>query len=356
MSYRIESFLSGFGEAEMNAHTNYWESLKMAETFLELGYCVDLIDFRDTIFMPRKSYSIFIGARTNFQRISQLLNNDCIKIVHLDTAHWIYNNYSSYKRCLELQKRKRVTVRSARIVEENLAIECADYAIVLGNRFTVSTYSFAGKPIYCVPVPTCKVYPPPDHKDFETTRNAFLWLGSGGLVHKGLDIVLDAFSEMPDLHLTVCGPIEDEKDFVRVFHQQLYKTSNIHTIGWVNIGNPEFVEVANRCIGLIYPSCSEGQSGAVVTCLQAGLIPIISYQSGVDVDDFGVILPECSVQEVRNAVRMVSALPVEELRRMVRKAWEYARVNHSRENYAKEFRRVISHILEVHSKHKYCSK
>lgn len=352
ISYRTEPFLPGFEQAEMNSHTNYWESLKMAETFLELEYCVDLIDFRNTSFIPQKKYSIFIGARTNFERISQLLNKDCIKIVHLDTAHWIYNNYASYKRCLDLQERKKVTVRSARIVEENLAIEYADYATILGNLFTIGTYSFAGKPIYRLPVPTCKLYPWPEEKNFETARKAFLWFGSGGLVHKGLDIVLDVFVENPDLNLVVCGPIEKENDFARAFYKQLYETPNIQSLGWIDVGSSEFVELANRCVGLIYPSCSEGQAGAVVTCLQAGLIPIISYQSGVDVGDFGLILNECSIQEVGEALRKVSALPKEELKGMAYKAWEYARTKHSRENYAKEFRTVVCNIVRENSKHK----
>jgi hypothetical protein len=91
---------------------------------------------------------------------------------------------------------------------------------------------------------------------------------------------------------------------------------NIETIGWVDVASPRFLEITSRCVGIFFPLCSEGQCGGVVTCMHAGLIPVISYESGVDVHDFGMILPDCSVAEIQNAVRRVSALPTSQLEQM----------------------------------------
>jgi glycosyltransferase involved in cell wall biosynthesis len=345
LSYIIDPFLLKKDEPLSNSHTNYWEALQIAKTFLGLGYCVDVINYGNKTFIPQKKYSFFVSSRTNFQRIAQLLNKDCVKIAHLDTAHWLFNSSAEYRRCLDLQKRKGVTLASFRPVDHNWAIEYADCATILGNNFTISTYHYAQKPIFPVPVPTCTVYPCPENKNYETCRNHFLWLGNLGLVHKGLDLVLEAFAEMPDYHLSVCGPIQKEKDFEKAFYKELYQTPTIHTVGWVDVSSPKFLEIANKCVGLIYPSCSEGQSGAVVTCLQAGLIPIISYESGVDVHDFGIILKDCSINEIKRSIQMVSKLPAEELKQMARKAWEYARANHTREKYAKEYQKTVEKII-----------
>ncbi len=129
------------------------------------------------------------------------------------------------------------------------------------------------------------------------------------------------------------------------FYKELYQTPNIHTIGWVNVNSSEFVEITNKCIGVINPSCSEGVSGSVITCMQAGLIPIANYESGVDVHDFGVILKECSIDEIKNSIRMVSSLPVQKLKLMARKAWEFARANHTREKFASEYKKIIEKII-----------
>jgi hypothetical protein len=347
LSYIIEPFLLKEGEPVSNAHTHDWESLQIARTFLNLGYSVDVIDFRNTTFIPKKNYSFFVAARTNFQRIAQHLNEDCIKVVHLETSHWLFNNSALYQRCLDLQKRRGVTLETytRKRVEPNWAIEHADYATIKGNDFTISTYSYARKPYFRTYNPASSTYPWPENKNFELCRNRFLWFGSAGMVHKGLDLTLEVFAGMPEYHLTVCGPVQQEKDFERIYYTELYQTPNIHTIGWVDISSQKFLEITNNCVGILYPSCAEGQAGAVVTCLQAALIPIISYESGVDVDGFGVVLKDCSFEEIRNTIRIVSAMHVRELELRARKAWEYARVYHTRERFKREYRAIIKTIM-----------
>jgi glycosyltransferase involved in cell wall biosynthesis len=297
--------------------------------------------------VPQKEYSFFVSARTNFQRISELLNSECIKIVHLETAHWLFNNSSVYRRFLELQFRKGVTLRSIdrKLVEPNLAIEHADYATIKGNDFTIKTYSYANKPYFRTYNPACLTFPWLQDKDFDSCRKRFLWFGSDGLVHKGLDLVLEALVNMPDMHLTVCGPVDKEKDFERAYYKELYETSNVETIGWVDIGSADFMKIVKSCIGIVYPSCAEGQSGSVVTCLQTGLIPIVSYESGVDVEDFGLVLNDCSVKEIMKAIKIISDLPLPRLAEMSRRAWEYARVHHTRERFKREYRNIIEQIM-----------
>jgi hypothetical protein len=345
LCYENKGFFLKSGERIPNDHTNRWEAVQIAQTFLDRGYRVDVISENNDWFVPAKHYSFFVGNRINFDRIADSINHDCVKILHIDTAHWLVNNSGEHQRLLKLQRRKGVTLPTRRSLKPNLAIEHADYATILGNEFTISTYAYANKPLYRLPISSATLYPWPDAKDFEACRNHYLWLGGYGLVHKGLDLVLEAFTQMPDHHLTVCGPIHEESDFANAYEKELYRTPNIHTVGWIDLESPEFLEIRRRCIALIYPSCSEGQCGGVVTCLQAGLIPIISYESGVDVDGFGVILKTCSTDTIKNSVRIMSSLTANELQSRAHKAWEYSRANHTRERFAEEYRKNISAIL-----------
>jgi glycosyltransferase involved in cell wall biosynthesis len=226
-----------------------------------------------------------------------------------------------------------------------MAIEHADYATILGNEFTIGTYAYAGKPLFRVPISTPVLYDWPDDRDLARACNRFLWFGSEGFVHKGLDLVLEAFAELPDHELTVCGPIRGDRDFERAYYRELYNTPNIHTMGWVQVTSPEFQALVRNCIGLVFPSCSEGQSGGVVTCLHAGLVPIVSYESGVDVDPWGVVLRDCSAESIRQAVRAVSSLPASELKTRTRLAWDYARANHTKEKFAEAYAAAISAIV-----------
>jgi glycosyltransferase involved in cell wall biosynthesis len=348
LSYIAAPFLLKPGQHVSHDHTHDWESLQIANTFLDFGYHVDVIQWDNYTFVPVKDYTFFIDARMNLKRVGRLLKENCVKIMHIDTAHWLFHMTAQHRRLLALQQRKGITLSLHKTVDPNEGIEQADCATILGNEFTISTYRYANKPIYRVPISTTILYDWPEAKDFEACRKRFLWFGSGGLVHKGLDLVIEAFVEMPEYHLTICGPVHRERDFEKAFHRELYQTPNIHTIGWVDISKPDFLEITNGCVGLIYPSCSEGQSGAVVTCLHAGLIPIVSYESGVDIDDFGFLLKDCSIETIKESIRMVANLSAQELRERARQAWEFARANHTREKFAEEYRKIVTDIISSH--------
>lgn len=352
LSYRIEPFLLKPGQPMPNDHTWYWEVWQIAQTFLTLGYNVDVIQFHNDKFVPQKDYAFFIDIRHRMEALAPKLNKDCIKIFHVDIANMVFRNAAECNRLLELQRRKGITLKPQRFEVPNLGIEYADCAIVLGNDFTTDTFKYANKPMYRIPISSPSVYPYPDKKDFEAVRKRFLWFGGSALVLKGLDLVLDAFAQMPEYHLTVCGPVSNDKEFEQAFYKELYETPNIHTYGWIDVSSPDFIEVTNNCLGLVYPSVSEGQSGAVISCLQASLIPILSYESGVDVHDFGVIFDNLSVDEIKAKVRSISNLLVEDLKLMSRQAWEYARANHTKEKFAQVYRNVVEQIIENHSQKK----
>ena len=346
LSYIIDPFLRKEGEAISHDHTHHWESFQIAQILLDKGFAVDVISYENKTFKPLKKYDYFISARTNLERIAQSLNEDCIKVAHLDTAHWLYNNQAAYQRLYALQQRRGITLKkSIRIVEPNWAIEFSNLATILGNQFTIDTYSYSKKPIYRIPISSSSIYPWRADKDFEKARFNYIWFGSSGFVHKGLDLVLEAFAQMPEFNLTVCGPFEQEKEFIRSFQKELYQTSNIRAVGWVDVTSPEFLEICKDCVGLVYPTCAEGGGGSAITCMHASIIPILSYEASVDIDDTGYILKDCSVSEIKNAVQRLSSLDVEELRNLSRSTWELARRRHTKDIFKREYDKFITEVL-----------
>lgn len=348
LSHVVRAFLLNPGQPIPMEHHNYWVALQMAKTFLDLGYGVDVINFNNSNFWPRKPYALFVDTRWNFERLAAVMNPDCIKVLHIDTAHPLFHNAAEARRLLELQQRRGVTLKPWRFMMPHLGIEHADYATMNGNQFSIDTFAYAKKRIFPVPVAAPVLYPWPGWKDWEGCRNHFLWLNSGGLVHKGLDLILEAFADMPECHLTICGPVKGEKDFERVYHKELYETANIHTVGWIKVDSARFVELADRCVGILSASCSESRSGSVIGGMHAGLIPIVSYESGVDVDDFGVELSRSSVDDIKSAVRRIAGLSGSELQGMARRAWESARAHHTRDRWTHVYRNAIETILDLH--------
>lgn len=346
VSYIIDPFLKSGPGSVANTHTHFWESVQIASTFRDLGYSVDVISHRNRTFQPKQNYDLFLSARTNLEVIGERLGPDCVKIAHLDTAHWLFNNQAACERLLDLQRRRGVTLGNRRTIEENWAIETAQMGTVLGNQFTMDTYAYAAKPLRRIPISVPATYPWMDDKDFEHCRRNFIWFGSEGFVHKGLDRVLEAFAQMPDCHLTVFGPLHLEQRFVKAFHRDLYETPNIRTHGWIDVESEEFRAIAAESLGVVYPSCAEGGGGSVITCMHAGLIPVVTYETSVDVNDAGIILPDGSIEQIEASVRSLSERDPNELRQMARAAWELAREQHTRDRFALEFAGFAREVLE----------
>ena len=326
-------------------HTHFWESRQMARTFAAAGFDVDVVAFNDKSVRPLREYDVLVSARTDLERLARLLPDDCLRIAHLDTAHFLTNNDNATKRLRDLRDRHGVALRNNRSVENNWALENADMGCVLGNEFTARSYAYAGKPIHRIPLSSVRSYGWDDGKDFDACRNTFLWFGSAGFAHKGLDLVIDAFEKMPDFRLVICGPVDAEERFAKAFHRQMYETDNIETVGWVDVTGPGFRDISRRCVATIYPSCSEGGGGSVITCMHAGLIPVVTEEASVDVGEFGTVLSSASAEAIREAAEDIAATDAETLERRARAAWNFAREHHTRERFAAEYEKFVSETV-----------
>jgi glycosyltransferase involved in cell wall biosynthesis len=345
LSYLTESFLAT-GGAGADAHTNVWECRQIARTFLDLGFAVDVIDWNNESFVPERDYRFLVDIGVNIERLAPILGRGCTKILHATGKHWRFQNRAEHLRLAALEARRGVRLQPRRIAPPGRGVELADCLTVLGDRLTIDTFAYSGKPCYRIPLSTTAEFPWNAAKDFAACRRRFVWFGSSGMVHKGLDVVLEAFAATPELHLTVCGPVDRERDFNDFYRRELYRTPNIRTVGWIDVAGREFARIADTSLALVYPSCSEGCAGCVVTSLHAGLVPIASCESGVEVRDFGVMLSSATVEEIRHAALDLSRRPTEELRLRSRTAWRYARSYHTRDRFAAEFRSVVERLLD----------
>lgn len=332
--------------ATPTSHTQHWESAEIARLLAELGFSVDVVHYLNRWHRPKGSYDVLIDVRHNLERWAPLMPG-ARKILHCDTSHTLSLVTAEHQRLLALQQRRGVTLQPRRYERPNQGIEHADAATVLGNDVTLSTYRFAGTPLHGVPVASAMQWPFDERKDHAAVRARFLWLGSSGMVHKGLDLVLEVFAGNPDLHLDVCGPVDGEQDFVDAYRTELHETPNITTHGFVDVASPVFRRIADRCIGLVYPSSSEGCAGAVVTALHAGLVPVVSRESGVDVPpEAGAVLDSCTHDEIEASVRGLAESDAASLAARSRAAWEHAQATYTRAAFTARYRSVLQAIID----------
>lgn len=347
LSYVVDPFLVSREASISYAHTQDWECWTMAQTWRALGFTVDVIQWTNDRFVPQQPYDVLIDPRHNLERLSPAVGGDCLKIFHAETAHWATNDREQLRRLDELAARRGTRLTRLRLVGENHGIETADCAVVLGNEWTLASYRPFGKPLFRVPLSNAFEYPPPEGKRFDDVRGRFLWFGGIGFVHKGLDLAIEALAGIDGVHLDIAAPLDREADFVALYEREIYRTSNVRAMGWLDVGSPRFLQAADQSLALLFPSCSEGGGGSAVTAMHAGLIPVVTAATSVDFGpEAGVLLADTDVTAIRRACLELSARPAHELQAMAVAAWHQARSLHTRAGFRTAYRDAVLAILE----------
>ncbi|MEO1087846.1 MAG: glycosyltransferase, partial [Acidobacteriota bacterium] len=355
VAYIADAFMLKTGSEKVDesrvphSHTHWWESLQIVETFLDLGYRVDATSWLNTEFRPTKPYKAALDVRILLQDWAPQLPQDCVKILHAETAHCSWHNPAQQRRLEALEQRRGRGVGAVKLIEDNRSLEVADAVTLIGEDapWVHDSYAWADVPIFPIPISTPLLFDP-IRRDYRDARRRFLWFGSAGLVHKGLDLVLEAFAATPELELTICGPINREREFEREYWRELYETPNIHVHGWIDIAGPEYRQLMSRHASVIFPSCSESQNGGIITTMHAGAIPILSRETGVPLTpERGVLLEDCEIETLQKVMRDVAARSPEELQSLSDAARTYAREHHTRDRFARVYRESIEQILDA---------
>lgn len=273
LGYIFWPFKDGWDSPKARGHTNAFEVVTMAETYRQLGYTVEVIEYHNLTYVPPSDCCAVIDILGQFERWNSYLPKRCKRVFHATGAHWIVANQAELTRLAAIRDRKGVVLTPRRHIHpaDNGG---EDYIVVLGNEYTMNTFSFLKKPIVRIPISSAYEFAWPQHRNFSEAKKNFLWVASYGMVHKGLDLLLEAFAQMPELSLTICARPEKEPDFFRLYEKELMHTPNIHPRGWVDMASLEFMEIARTHAATLYPSCSEGGGGSVIHCMHAGMVPL----------------------------------------------------------------------------------
>ncbi|MBP7496660.1 MAG: glycosyltransferase [Bacteroidales bacterium] len=332
-------------------HTNYIECLEAAKIFNKLGYQVDIIDWNKKYKeIDFAEYEVIYGFGEALHNCFYFNIKQTLKIIHYGTGSYSYfQNAESLKRVYNLYKRKGIFIpESARLVENLYSnqIFFANALIIVGNKHTLTTYPkpYTQHKLYEIPIFFHKVFDIDiTKKDFSKAKFNFLWFGGEGLIHKGLDILLELFKKRKDINLHICGAISYEKRVENLYYDYLYNTENIKTYGFINIKSEMFQSILNICGTCIFSSASEGSAPSVVTVMgNGGLIPIINEACGIDIpENTGFIIKNSELSTIETAINQLLLLKEEELRIRSKKIIDFISSEHSLENYSNNLYKYI---------------
>jgi len=348
ISYITEPFKNGIHLR----HTNQAEALEIAKVFNELDYNVDIVDYYYERNINYDKYSVIFGFGEPLIKSFYNRNHKILTIYYGTGMHVAHQNYATLKRIEEVYKKTgKWLLESGRIVDKTWSVQTSlvDNIITLGNEEVVNSYQkYFSRKVYNVPVSYYKIF---DHeeilknKNFEDAKNHFLWFGSSGLIHKGLDLLLEVFKELPNLNLHVCGPIDNEPKFKNCYHEELYNYNNIHTYGYLDIGSETFKDIIKQCAFIIFPSCSEGEPSSIINVVLYGLIPIVTNTAGIRIKDFGIKIKELTHESIKESVIKAVNISEDEIKKRSLKCANDTINNHSIEKFSYELKKALIEIL-----------
>lgn len=327
-------------------HTNNHELLAIVEILHSLKYSIDVIDYDIKLKLDFSKYDLIFGFGETFEESFNDSSFRGKRVYYATGAHVYWQNSEEIKRIIEFNKRNKSNLVPKRIVPWNWSMSTAmsDAIIVIGNSWTVSTYKDnCNIPIYAINATGAfykfDILP---QRNIEEARKSFLWFGSSGLIHKGLDICIDFFSKKEEFHLHICGP--KENDFFKLYENEL-NLNNIHYHGFVNTDSDLFQQIVSKCLFSIMPSCSEGQSTALLTTMGTGLIPIATMQTGIDITSYGFLLDDISECAISKTIGKINRISDKELLKMSSSIFKEIHQKHSLIAFKESFKLLIKNII-----------
>lgn len=348
----ISYIKSPFEEGINKIHSNRLECYTVAKIFNKLGFCVDIIEYTDDINIQKlKQYDVVFGFGKAYEKS---LYFDNIKSIFYGTGcATSYSNKEGFRKVKEFYNRTGVLAEnSARYYPYDCinALNFSDVIIALGNEFVANTYKLQNvkQNIESVNAFYYDVYDINiENKDFPIIKKNFLWFGSLGALHKGLDIIIEIFKRRSDINLTVCGLNPCESEFCKHYEDVLNgKYKNIQNHGFVDLESAEFKNIMESTSAVIFPSVSEGGAVAILNVMaNGGLVPIISKSSGLDVAKYGFQFSEISEKAVENQINNFLKLSNTELLGLSGLIKNDTRKMYSYENYENNLETIIRNAI-----------
>lgn len=345
---------TAFDKKNRYSHSNFWECKCAGEIFRDLGYNVDVINYNTKKIPNIEKYSIVYGMGETFEKLFRQKTENHTFINYATGCNPIWSNIETIKKVRNFYKRTgKMLPESSRLLShtQHLQILLSDKVIVLGDDFVKSTYLLFDDEKYRYENLDAFFFDfhhiNVQKKNISEARKNFLWFGSSGALHKGLDVALDFFKENKELHLHICGlNINSESRFVKYYQKELYETSNIHFHGFLNLQSIEMKNVLEQCGYAVFPSVSEGGAVALLNIIaNGGLIPVYSKSTGVPFQDYGFEFEDSSITQLSEAIQKAVSISDQEFAIKSQNIQNFVRENFTLDQYKGNLKSIISKVV-----------
>lgn len=327
-------------------HQNYMTSHIVAESFFDLGYNVDVVDYtdRDTL-IDYSKYHVFFGFGYPFERSFYQENRKIPRIHFITGAHNDFHNMMGLKSANDFYKLSGVWLPAeANIlsVTDYYAMYDSDITIILARGYIFEDCkSRFNNQIYSLNNNILGVFANVEPKIIAGRTNHFLFLSGGKQITKGLYIVLEVARLRKDLNFHVVVPYITEA-FTNHYGDLFGPEGNVSLHIDIRMDSEEMKQVIKTCTYSLAPSYVDGLPGGTIEPMAAGLIPIVSRYCGFPSEDFIFELEDLLPETLNQMLSRVLALSDEDYLNCSEKVSAYALNSYSAPTVKKDLTDILS--------------
>lgn len=342
VSYITASYLEDWDKTNIG-RTQPKEISSITKVLSDFGYAIDIFECNDlkaVEVVKHKKYDLIFGFGEAFYELTNKSPN-ALSVWYFTEHHPEFAKKEERKRLDYYKERKNKT---ARVVRTGNFYKTHHLEKKYSHLITMSEI----EPFTKVYSKIHSIFPTGFYnsnfsingKEHNLTRKHFLWFGSFGAIHKGLDILLDIFENREDITLHIGGLSQEDRLLLNP-----KKRDNIIDYGHINVMSKEFLDIVNKCSFTLLPSCSEGFSTSITTCMRHGLIPIVNKNTGFNrLKEKAFFLDDYKVDYIGDKLTKFSNYNSDELNSLSNSIYAFANNTFTINVFESKFKEIIQTI------------
>ena len=326
-----------------NAHTNLQEMMQMVRVLIDMDFCIDVCACNNAdaaLEMPSDYYDYIIGFGDMF-KLAKQRNPKAYTIMYMTENPYTVSKAGEQQRIDYFYERtgKRIPfARTGKFYQESDE-QMADAIICLGEKQYFNNTAI--QRIYPSAFKNSKYIENMNEKRESTN---FLVFGVKGFVHKGNDLLIEVFRNHPEWKLYMCGTeIREEckKLGIRL-------PDNVLDCGFVDVESDKFLDLVKICPFVLLPSCSEGMSTSLLTCMRHGMIPVTMRGTGMDeLAEYCEYFEDYHIPAIDRKMKDLAAMDAKRINEYSDRIYQYANESFTLATYTEKIRNCLEKIIYI---------
>lgn len=350
--YLLFPFLGDSGSDKND--TRVKSARALVSTLNNLGYSVDVVNNDYSGYnLDIDEYDLLFGQGELFEKIAKRNPNTCS--IYYATGRYkthIEGQLENRKRKFKERKGKDMGL-CRKGLGFNEGAKYADGVLALGSSCSETYQEVCDNRESILFEPSTYIEHDLGDKDFKKAQNNFLFFSGAGPLLKGLDLALDAFTNLSNYNLYISGPqikpvgspIHNQP-FISIYRDVLSQ-NNIIDLQWLEKDSDNFREYTNLSNFVLSFSMSEGTNMSVLACMRRGMIPIVTEHAlDSDVPESLIIKVEDDVDSIKQKIKEVSSMNVDRVKEKSYAVAQWAEEELAWDGVEKEIERKMKNLLK----------